>query len=114
MGKFSRDKGARGERELAAKLRETGVADAYRSRQYCGSSASADVLGIPKVHAEVKRCERLSIYSAYEQAERDAEGTSDMPTVFHRRNGKPWVVVIRLKDWVRLYQSYIDQYSQSE
>lgn len=106
MGKFSRDKGARGEREFAAKLRELGISDAYRSRQYCGSATSADVLGVPKIHAEVKRCEKLSIYSAYEQAVRDAVGTKDIPAVFHRRNGKPWLVVMCIEDWARFYEKY--------
>lgn len=103
MGKFSRDKGARGERELAAKLRELGIEDAYRSRQYCGSASSADVLGIPGVHAEVKRCEKLSIYTAYEQATRDATGTGDTPIIYHRRNNKPWLVVMSIEDWAELY-----------
>lgn len=107
MGKFSREKGKRGEQELAVKLRELGLGGAYRSQQYCGSNTSADLLGIPQIHAEVKRCEKLSIYVAYEQAKHDAEGTIDMPTVFHRRNGKPWLVVMSLKDWAKLYQSYI-------
>ena len=107
MGKFSRNKGARGERELAAKLRELGIKDAYRSRQYCGSASSADVLGIPGIHAEVKRCEQLSLYKAYEQAVRDSSGTEDIPTVFHRRNGKPWLVIMTVEDWAMLYQKYI-------
>lgn len=114
MGKFSREKGARGERELAAKLKELGIADAYRSRQYCGAATSADLLGIPGIHAEVKRCESLSLYKAYEQAKRDTGESEDIPTVFHRKNGKPWLVVLSLEDWVRLYQSYIDRNSQSE
>lgn len=106
MGKFSRDKGVRGEQELASKLRELGIDGAYRSRQFCGSASSADVIGLPKVHAEVKRCERLSLYKAYEQALRDAAGTTDMPTVFHRKNGKPWLAVLSLEDWAKLYHSY--------
>ena len=105
MGKLSRAKGARGERELAAKLRELGIEDAYRSRQYCGSASSADVLGIPGVHAEVKRCEKLSVYTAYEQAIRDAAGAEDIPVVFHRRNNKPWLVIMSIEDWVALYKA---------
>lgn len=108
MGKFSRDKGKRGEQEVAAKLRDLGLDGAYRSQQYCGSNSSADLLGLPQIHAEVKRCEKLSIYTAYEQAEHDAEGTIDIPTVFHRRNGKQWLVVMSLKDWVTLYKNYIN------
>lgn len=109
MGKFSREKGARGERELAAKLKELGIADAYRSRQYCGAATSADLLGIPGIHAEVKRCESLSLYKAYEQAKRDSGDSGDTPAVFHRRNGKPWLVVLALEDWVQLYENYIHQ-----
>lgn len=114
MGKFSRNKGKRGERELATKLRELGVNGAYRAQQYCGSNTSADLLGIPQIHAEVKRCESLSLYKAYEQAKRDSGDSGDIPTVFHRKNGKPWLVALSLEDWVRLYQSYINQNLQSE
>ena len=114
MGRFSKDKGARGERELATKLRELGFVDAYRSRQYCGSASSADVLGIPYVHAEVKRCEHLSMYTAFEQARQDAADTADMPTVFHRRNGKPWLVVLSLEDWAKLCKTFIHRQLESE
>lgn len=107
MGKFSRDKGKRGEQELAAQLRELGLDGVYRSRQYCGSATSADLLGVPGVHVEVKRCETLSLYKAYEQAKRDIGNADDIPAVFHRRNGKPWIVIIGLEDWTTFYQSYI-------
>lgn len=109
MGKFSGDKGKRGERELSAKLRELGFAGAYRSQQFCGSADSADVAGVPGVHPEVKRCERLSVYTAYEQARRDAEGSEDIPAVFHRRNRKPWLVVMSIEDWAKIYQMYISR-----
>lgn len=109
MGKFSRDKGARGERELAAKLKELGISGTYRSRQYCGSASSADLLGIPGVHAEVKRCENLSLYKAYEQAKLDSGDSGDIPTVYHRRNGKPWLAVLSVEDWAKLYLNYINR-----
>ena len=114
MGKFSRNKGVRGEQELASKLRELGIDGAYRSRQFCGSASSADVIGIPGIHAEVKRCERLSLYASYEQVLRDATGTDDIPTVFHRRNGQRWLAVLSLKDWAKLYQGYMGQQVKSE
>lgn len=109
MGKLSRNKGKRGELELALKLRELGFPDTHRSQQYCGSAASADVLGLPGIHAEVKRTEKLSLYAAYAQAMRDAENTVDIPTVFHRRNGKPWLVSMSLEDWAKLYWKYMNQ-----
>lgn len=108
MGKFSRDKGKRGELELAHKLQELGFPDAHRSQQYCGSASSADVLGLPGVHIEVKRTEALSLYKAYNQAVRDVGSSEEMPVIFHRRNGKPWLVVMSLRDWAKLYHNYVD------
>ena len=44
MGKSQREKGKRGERELAGLLREYGY-DCRRGQQYCGASGDADVVG---------------------------------------------------------------------
>lgn len=109
MGKFSKDKGKRGELELVSSLRDLGFPDVRRSQQFCGSSSSADLLGVSGVHIEAKRCERLSIYDAYEQAVHDSEGTEDIPAVFHRRNGKPWLAIMSLEDWAKIYQKYISE-----
>lgn len=111
VGKFSKAKGKRGELELVHKLQELGFQDAHRSQQFCGSTTSADVIGVPGVHSEVKRCEQLSIYIAYNQARQDAEGTENMPAVFHRRNGKPWLVVMGIEDWAKIYRHYIEMHS---
>ena len=54
MGKSQREKGKRGERELAMKLREYGY-DCRRGQQYCGANGDADVLGLPGIHIECKR-----------------------------------------------------------
>ena len=43
MSKFSRDKGKRGEREVALILREHGF-EARRGQQYCGANGDADVV----------------------------------------------------------------------
>ncbi len=109
MGKSSRDKGKRGERELAQELRRLGCQGARRAQQYCGTESSADILGLEKVHIECKRCESLSIYKAMQQATRDAGETHDMPVVMHRRSRQPWLVVMRLEDWVEMYEAYIQQ-----
>ena len=71
MGKPSRDKGKRGEREIAGLLRDYGY-DARRGVQYHGGADSPDVVGLPGVHIEVKRTETLSLYPAMEQAKHDA------------------------------------------
>lgn len=109
MAKFSKNKGKRGELELSHALQKLGFPDARRSQQFCGSESSADVIGVPGVHTEVKRCEHLSIYTAYEQAMQDAEGTEDIPVVFHRRSRKPWLAVMSIDDWVKIYKTYMTQ-----
>ena len=97
-GKMSRDKGKRGERELAKYLREQGWPEARRTAQYCGSAGDADLAdAIPNVHIEAKRTEKLSLYQAMQQASDDALD-GEIPTVFHRRNRKDWLVVVRLDD----------------
>lgn len=98
----SRRKGKGGELELAAILREHGY-DAHRGQQYRGGGDSPDVTGLPGVHIECKRVERLDLDAAFEQATRDA-APGEVPAVFHRRNGKPWKVTVSLEDFLRLYE----------
>lgn len=98
----SRDKGARGERQLANKLKEYGF-DCRRGQQYCGANGDADVVGLDGVHIEVKRTERLSLYDALAQAKHDAR-EGEMPVVMHRKNNSEWVVVQPLEDWIELYR----------
>ena len=96
----SREKGKRGERELAQWLTDHGY-PATRGAQHRGGPDSPDVLceRLP-VHWEVKRTEHLSLYSAVAQAAGEAGG--QMPVVAHRRNGGPWLAVLRLEDLVGL------------
>ena len=98
MGKPSRDKGKRGEREIAGLLRDYGY-DARRGVQYHGGADSPDVVGLPGVHIEVKRTETLSLYPAMEQAKHDA-AQDEMPVVMHRRNNCEWLCVMRLDDFM--------------
>ena len=65
----------------------------------------ADITGLPGIHIEVKRVEKLNVCEAMEQSIRDSERMDDgMPVLFHRRNRKPWLVTMRLEDWMRMYQ----------
>lgn len=103
MGGKSQRKGAVGERELAAILQQHGY-DCTR-----GGSLSfgevPDLSGLPDIHIEVKRVEKLNVCEAMEQSIRDSERMLDgMPTLFHRRNRKPWLVTMRLSDWIQLYK----------
>ena len=96
MGKInSRAKGAQAEREAAAKMRALGFPNARRGQQFSGSPDSPDVAnGIPGCHPEVKRTEKFSLYPALDQAKRDGGGA--LPYILHRKNRRPWVVVVEL------------------
>lgn len=103
----SRAKGAAGERELARLLRESGYI-ARRGQQYSGANGDADVVGLPGVHIECKRVERLNIYEAMAQARRDAR-PGEIPVVMHRKNRHPWLVTMDIKDWLKMYERSEDE-----
>lgn len=106
----SREKGARGERELANFLKDHGFM-ARRGQQYSGKNGDADVEGLPGIHIECKRVEHLNIDKAMEQSETDAladslkHGYIVIPTVFHRRNGQKWKVTLLAEDFLRIYEN---------
>ena len=99
----SRDKGKRGERELAKILRFHGY-DCRRGQQYCGSNGDADVIGLPGIHIECKRTQRLNLSDAMSQAISDTK--DKIPCVFHRKNNEPWLVTMRLDNWIELYREW--------
>ena len=104
MGKInSRSKGKKGELELAKKLRDYGY-DCRRGQQYCGANGDADVVGLPGIHIECKRVERLDLYGAMAQAIADSKGK--MPVVMHRKNHCHWLVTMRLADWIEIYREW--------
>ena len=109
----SRSKGATGEREVASILRGYGYKKARRGQQYCGSNGDADVVGLPGIHIEVKRRERLNIYDAIDQAKRDRK-PEELPAVFHRKNHCEWLVTMTLEDWMQLYREWEAGYGLRE
>lgn len=104
MGKMSREKGKRGERELASKLREFGY-NARRGQQYCGVNGDADVVGLPGMHIEVKRTERLQLYDALNQSKRDAK-SYEIPCVMYRKNNSEWVTILPLDRFMEIYREW--------
>ena len=99
----SKQKGNTGEREISKILREYGFKDAKRSQQYCGYNGDADVIGIPGLHLEVKRVEKLNLDKAYEQARRDAK-EGEKPVVMHRKNRQEWKVTLSLEDFMEIFK----------
>jgi hypothetical protein len=101
----SRNKGKTGELELAQVLRGYGY-DCRRGQQFCGANGDADVVGLPGIHIECKRVEKLNIDEALDQSVRDAR-EGEIPAVFHRKNRKKWKVTLGLEDFMDLYQATI-------
>ena len=99
MGKISRNKGKRGELELAHFLTDHGF-ESRRGRQYSGDPSAPDVISTLPLHIECKRTETLSAYKALEQAEADAGGKP--VAVFHRRNKKPWITILLADEFLKL------------
>lgn len=102
----SRAKGSRGERELSHKLQELGF-KARRGQQFCGKNGDADVVGLPSIHIECKRVEKLNLDKAMEQAENDAR-EGEIPTVFHRKDRGKWLVTMNFDDFMNLYMNQKD------
>ena len=100
----SRMKGKRGELELARALRALGY-DCRRGQQYSGKNGDADVVGLPGIHIECKRVERLNLEDAMAQSMRDAR-EGEIPVVMHRKTRSPWLVTMTLEDWVEIYREW--------
>ena len=103
----SREKGKRGERELAKVLTDHGF-NCRRGQQYSGANGDADVIGLEGVHIECKRVEQLNIYAAILQASMDAR-EGERPVVMHRKNNRQWLATMLLDDWLDLYGGYNDR-----
>lgn len=102
MGKMSREKGKVGEREVTNLLKENGF-EARRGVQYHGGPDSPDVIGMPGIHIEVKRVERLQVYQALAQARGDSSD-DEIPVVFHRKNREKWIVIMDADDFISMYK----------
>lgn len=100
----SRRKGKTGEIELARKLREYGW-DCRRGQQYSGANGDADVVGIPGIHIECKRRNRLEPYEYIAQAQHDAR-EGELPIVFMRRDYSDWLALMDFDTAMQLIRSW--------
>lgn len=98
----SRRKGKTGELEFARLCREQGY-DVRRGQQYNGL-AGEDVVGLPGIHVEVKRVEKLNLDAAMAQAIRDAGGK--IPIVAHRKNGGKWMITMDQDGFFEIYREW--------
>lgn len=99
MGRMSRDKGARGEIEVARAFRDGGFPEADRGARL--GKHGDDVVRVAGCAIEVKRTEKLQIWASLEQVVRDAPmGTT--PVLAFRRNHGTWKAALELDDLIAL------------
>lgn len=103
MAKASRDKGKAGELEVAHVFQGQGFS-AYRTpNSGAFFHAKGDINGVPGLHIEVKRAERLEIPSWLAQCEADCPEL-DIPVLVFRRSRDPWRVILPLEDFAPLWR----------
>ncbi len=111
MGMKSKRKGSRGERELSKELARLFGVEVSRGVQYKGTPDSPDILGLPGIHVECKRAEKIRLYEAVDQAV--AEAGDNIPIVCHRTSRHPWLATVRLDDLpelaVKLYLTLAEE-----
>lgn len=110
----SNRKGKDGERELSKLLKAEGF-DTRRGQQFCGKNGDADVVGLPGIHIECKRVEKLKLYDALAQSCSDARA-DETPVVMHRRNNAEWLITMKLKDWIQIYRGsdFLDEHERNK
>lgn len=106
MGKMSREKGKRGERECRDIWKEHGYVEVHRSSQYCGKGESAaDIEGVdPRLHIETKvGYSYKKVYDFMEQAKADAKD-GQIPIVNCKMDRQEWLCVMRLEDFIEIWK----------
>ena len=100
-GLRSRNKGARGEREIVDILHAHGWPRATRNFA-SGGTGNGDIANGPAGTAiEIKYQERLNVPAALDQLMADAHPT-DLPLLVHRPSRHPWMVTLALDELLPL------------
>lgn len=106
MGKGQRDKGAAGEREFCALLREFGFEEAQRLLGQ-ERDGGGDVPLPPHLY-EVKRYNRIAVRKWLDQAARSVVNYKgcEVPVVAMREDGrKDWMVLLSAKDFLTILKA---------
>lgn len=93
MGKQQRDKGARGEREVAALFHDMGWDEAKRELSQYQSSLGRDLSGTAPFCVQVKNDERANGIAALLEAEEAVDNLYAFPVSFVKKNGR-WFVTM--------------------
>lgn len=93
MGAMAKRKGANGEREIAAWLRENvaalGDVDIERNLEQTRNGGH-DLIGVPGIALEVKRVETLAVRKWWEQTTQQAISAGLFPVLAYRQNRRSW------------------------
>jgi len=100
VSRSEREKGARGEREVAAILRAHGF-ECERTPNSGGLQVKGDLAGSFPAHVEVKFQETARPWAYWEQASNEAP-IGLMPVVAFRRKRSPWLAIVKLEDLAEL------------
>ena len=112
----SKDKGRKGELSLVHFLKDLGF-ECHRSQQFKGDTSGdddADVVGIPYIHIECKRNEKLNVEKALQQAERDNSKDDIIPVVMWRKNRETWKATLRLDKFMEIFRVYMEERQKDE
>ena len=116
MGKKSKEKGKRGEREAAKELSKILGIHLSRGIQFQGSPDSPDVAGLKEfgLHPEIKRDESTvskMLYKGLVQAKCDAKNLA--PFVMSRRNNNKWIIAIELENLIPFCEGILKAYNHN-
>ena len=104
MSRSSQRKGREAELELVKVLHGFGF-ESVQAGEPVSYGSTPDLVGLPGIHIEGKRCEQLRRSEWMKQAERDAARFQDgVAVIFHRRNREPWMVTMNLDDFMKIYR----------
>ncbi len=108
MGKKSRDKGKRGERQARDWWREKlGLSNVHRGVQFQGGPDSPDIGGTLKFHAEVKVGRTTPpVYAAIAQCENDCPHNK-FPLVQMKRDREQWLFVMPEETFIHVMIRYM-------
>jgi hypothetical protein len=93
----SRTKGRSGEQEVATMLRAIPGMPKIERNQMQTAVGGADILSVPSLAIEVKRCETLQLDNWWAQAVDQAKREKRLPVLIYRQSRHPWRVRMFLK-----------------
>jgi Holliday junction resolvase len=101
-----RRKGGNGEREVVKLLHEYGWPKAKRTSDGTRQATRGDIAGGPlETHFEVRRRERIEIWSCLARAEAEAK-PGHLPVLAFRRNRSRWYAALPLESLLELLAGY--------